>query len=129
MIHMQSRREIPARLQSATIALAESLQTSEPFVQYEHAGQRLKSDAQAKNLLEQLANLQAQVRSEQVKGSLTQEAIDTLRSMQSEAQQNDAIMANAHAQQNAVNYLREVNQEISQLLGFDFAQLTRQSSC
>jgi cell fate (sporulation/competence/biofilm development) regulator YlbF (YheA/YmcA/DUF963 family) len=126
---MQSRREVPARLQSATITLAESLQTSEPFVQYERAGQLLKSDAQAKNLLEQLANMQAQVRSAQMKGSLTQADIDNLRSMQGQAQQNDTIVAHAHAQQNAVNYLREVNQEISQLLGFDFAMLTRQSSC
>jgi cell fate (sporulation/competence/biofilm development) regulator YlbF (YheA/YmcA/DUF963 family) len=126
---MKSRREIPARLQFATIALAESLQTSEPFVQYEQASQGLKADAQAKNLLEQLANMQAQVRSEQMKGSLTQAAIDNLRSMQTEAQQNGAIIAHAHAQQNAVNYLREVNQEISQLLGLDFAMLTRQSSC
>jgi cell fate (sporulation/competence/biofilm development) regulator YlbF (YheA/YmcA/DUF963 family) len=129
MINMQSRREIPIRLQSATFALAESLQTSEPFLQYERAGQILKSDAKAKNLLEQVAKMQAQIRSEQMKGSLTQEAIDNVRRMQMEAQQNGTIRAHAQAQQNAVNYLREVNQEISQLLGIDFAMLVRQSSC
>lgn len=120
---------LPEKLLAATEALAESLQAAEPFVLYERAALRLKADGQAQNLLEQLSAVQAQVRSQQMTAGLAQEDLDRLRNLQYEAQNNRAIMEHAGAQQSAIQYLREINQEISGLLGVDFAGLARQSSC
>jgi cell fate (sporulation/competence/biofilm development) regulator YlbF (YheA/YmcA/DUF963 family) len=120
---------LPEELQAAAEALCENLLASEPFVLYNRAETRLIEDSQAKNLLERLSTMQAELRSKQGSGSITQEEIDELRALQREVQQNGTIMAYANAQQGAVNYLREINQEISQLIGVDFASMARQSCC
>ena len=120
---------LPERLQVAAEVLAENLLAAEPFVLYDRAQIRLNADTHAKTLLEQLSTVQAKIRSGQMNGGVTQNEVDRLRALQSEVQQNQTIMDYARAQQTAINYLREINREISQLLGMDFATLARQSSC
>lgn len=121
--------KLPEKLQAAVEALSENLLAAEPFVLYNRAQIRLEVDRPAKIILEQLSALQSNIRSKQMNGGVTQKDIDQLRALQGEVQQNQAIMEYAGAQQSAINYLREINQEISQLLGVDFATLARQSSC
>jgi cell fate (sporulation/competence/biofilm development) regulator YlbF (YheA/YmcA/DUF963 family) len=125
----KSMVRLPDRLKEAAEGLAENLLAAEPFVLYDRANIRLNADTQSRNLLEQLSTVQAKIRSGQTNGGVTRQDIDQLRALQSEVQQNQAIMDYARAQQNAINYLREINQEISQLLGMDFATLARQTSC
>jgi cell fate (sporulation/competence/biofilm development) regulator YlbF (YheA/YmcA/DUF963 family) len=60
---------------------------------------------------------------------VTQSDVEELRAVQTQVQANPAIIAYAQSQQDAVNFLREINQEISQLLGVDFATLAKQSTC
>lgn len=120
---------LPENLQAATQALSENLCAAEPFVRYNRAQARLDGDRQAKELLNQLSTTQAKIRTMQSNGGLAQTDIDTLRALQNEVQHNRTIMDYANAQQTAVSYLREINQEISQLLGVDFAALARQSTC
>ena len=120
---------LPERLQVAVEVLSENLLAAEPFVLYDRAQIRLNADLQAKSLLEQLSRLQAKIRSGQINRGVTQKDIDQLRTMQDEVQQNQTIMEYARAQQAAINYLREINQEVSQLIGMDFATLARQTSC
>ena len=120
---------LPDRLKEAAEGLAENLLAAEPFVLYDRANIWLNADTQSRNLLEQLSTVQVKIRSGQSNGGVTQQDIDQLRALQSEVQQNQTIVEYARAQQNAINYLREINQEISQLLGMDFATLARQPSC
>jgi cell fate (sporulation/competence/biofilm development) regulator YlbF (YheA/YmcA/DUF963 family) len=120
---------LPERLQVAVEVLSENLLAAEPFILYERAQIRLNADRQAKSLLEQLSTLQAKIRSGQINGGVTQKCIDQLRTLQGKVQQNQTIMEYARAQQTATDYLREINQEISQLVGMDFASLARQTSC
>lgn len=120
---------LPERLQEAVEVLSENLLAAEPFVLYDRAQIRLNADRQAKSLLEQLSTLQAKIRSGQINGGVTQKDIDQLRTLQGEVQENQTIMEYARAQQTASDYLREINQEISQLVGMDFASLARQTSC
>jgi cell fate (sporulation/competence/biofilm development) regulator YlbF (YheA/YmcA/DUF963 family) len=60
---------------------------------------------------------------------VTQSDIDELRAVQTQVMANPVIMAFSQSQGDAVNFLREVNLEISQTLGVDFARLAKQSTC
>ena len=55
--------------------------------------------------------------------------MDELRAIQEQVQKNTVIMDYAGAQQQAVDFLREINTEISQLLGINFASLANHSTC
>lgn len=109
--------------------MAENLLDSEPLVVYDRALIHLHSDRRAETLLELLSAAQARVRNDQSNGGVIHEDIDNLRSLQNEAQRNQTILEYVRAQQAVKNYLREINQEISQLLGVDFATLAGRSSC
>lgn len=119
----------PAELYEATDSLIQNLLASEPFLTYQQSQVQLDADSEARALLKRLSGLQAGLRRKQANGGVTQAEIAELRTVQAQVQANAAIAAYAQAQQDAVNSLREVNQEISQLLGMDFASLARQSTC
>ena len=120
---------IPEMLYQATQSLAENLVASEPFVQYTQAREAFEADSNAQSLLKDISSIQGEIRQKQQRGQVTQEDIDVLRAMQQQAQSNETIMQYANTQQCAVNFLREINQEISQLLGVDFAALSKQTGC
>ena len=116
-------------LQMAIDSLGQNLLASEPFIAYDQAQARFKADAYARTLLERLSAAQADMRRRQANGGVTQADIDQLRALQREVQSSRAIMDYAAAQQAAIAYLREINLEIGQLLGMDFAALAGRSSC
>jgi cell fate (sporulation/competence/biofilm development) regulator YlbF (YheA/YmcA/DUF963 family) len=120
---------IPSELSAATQALAENVLASEPFVSYDRARVQFKADAQANQLVARLSSLQAELRQHQLQSQVTPENISQLRAAQNDVQANRVIMDYMGTQQVAVAYLREINQEISQLLGADFAALAKRSSC
>jgi len=121
--------QFPAELLNVTIALANNLAASEPFILYQQALSRFDSDSAAQTLLENISRTQAAMRKRQTRNEVNKTDIDQLRALQSEAQANPVIMEYSQAQQNAVGYLKEINKEISQLIGVDFASLARRSSC
>lgn len=121
---------LPPNLQEALEALAENLVQAEPLVLYRQMQTRLEADHRARALLERLSAAQADVRARQARGeTITQADIDQLRALQRQVQTDRTIMDYAQAQQAAVAYLPEVNQEISRLLGVDFAALAGPGSC
>jgi cell fate (sporulation/competence/biofilm development) regulator YlbF (YheA/YmcA/DUF963 family) len=116
-------------MQEATDMLISHLMASEPFVRYQQAQISMNTDPQANALLNQLSELQAELRQKQANNSLTKDEIDTLRYLQAKARENTAIKEYADSQQGVINFVREVNTEINQWLGIDFASLTRRSGC
>ena len=116
-------------MQEATQSLIDNLLASEAFVRYQRAHTRLSADNDARSLLNQLSQLQAHFRQQQANGGVTQAEINSVRELQQKVQRNQIIMAYAQSQQEAVNFLREINNEISQLLGIDFAALANHASC
>jgi cell fate (sporulation/competence/biofilm development) regulator YlbF (YheA/YmcA/DUF963 family) len=120
---------ITTDMQEATDALATNLRQSEPFVLYRQAIAALESDSQASALIQQLSKAQTDLRARQGQGTVTQAAIESLRSLQFEAQSNGVIMNYSRTQQNAITYIRQINKEISQLLNVDFGALGRRSCC
>ena len=124
-----NRPNLTPELQQATEALIENLLASEAFQAYHQAQQALKADSQAYGLLERLSRLQSESRRKQSVGAVTQADVEELGAVQRRARANSVIMNYAQSQQEAVNFLRQVNAEISQLLGVDFAALARQNTC
>lgn len=116
-------------LQEATQSLIDNLLASEAFVHYGQARTRINEDSEARTLMERLSSAQAAVRQKQASGNVGQVEVDSLRLIQQSALRNPVILDYAQAQQEAVEFLREINGEISQLLGIDFASFTNHAAC
>lgn len=116
-------------LAEATEALAETLLSAEPIMLYHRAKARLDSDHEALDLLERFSATQRDLRLRQGNGSASQADMDRLQTLQRAVQSNRVIMDYAETQQAAIAYLPVVNQEISQLIGVDFASLAGPASC
>jgi cell fate (sporulation/competence/biofilm development) regulator YlbF (YheA/YmcA/DUF963 family) len=117
------------RLQQATEQLGRALRASAPVRAYLDASTNLETDVEATGLLDELAQRQAALRVKQNDGGLTQAAIDDLRALQFRVQTQPTIAAYLQAQQDVRALLPQINYEISQLLGVDFAALARKSGC
>jgi cell fate (sporulation/competence/biofilm development) regulator YlbF (YheA/YmcA/DUF963 family) len=126
---MKNNGTIPPELNVATDELIRNLVSSKPLADYARAREQMHSDPQAHALLERLSGLQTDIRRKQAGGAVTQEDLKNLRAAQADVQSNGAIIAYAVSQQEAVSFLREINREISELLGMDFASLARQRTC
>jgi len=126
---MPKTKNFPPELYEATDSLIQNLRASEPFLAYQKSREQFKSDSQAHALIERLSALQAELRRQQTNGSVTQADLEELRAVQAEVQANTTLIAHTSTQQEAVSFLREINPEISQLLGVDFAILAKQSTC
>lgn len=121
---------ISINLLEATSSLTENLAQSEPFIRFKAAEERFKADREAVQSLKNLSELQQKIRQEQYSGGVSENDLKKLRALQSAVAANETIQGYGLTQELAVAFLREVNQEISQLLGIDFASLTRRAgSC
>lgn len=123
-----TQNAISASLLEATTVLAGNLAQSEPFLRYKAAEAKLNADRLAPQILANLSALQQKIRKQQQSGVVTESDLKQLRSLQSAMGANEIIQDYLLTQELAIAFLREVNQEISQLLGIDFASLTRRSS-
>lgn len=117
------------RLQESTQSLIDNLLASVAFARYGQARARLDTDQEARSLLEQLTQSQAHLRQKQAQGAVNQADIDELRGLQTKVQHNRIIMDYAQSQQEAVNFLRVINTEISGLLGVNFATFANHATC
>ncbi len=121
--------ELKPELKQAVQALGSALKEAPALHAYYEATARLEADRQATGLLDELQRVQADIRTRQVKGAVSQADLGRLRQLQGDVQSNRTIAAFFEAEQIATLCLREVNQEISQLLGVDFATLGRVNTC
>ncbi len=125
---MNTNIQLPPELDKATDNLIQNLLASEPFRAYQKARAEYKADPHAQELIEQVATLQAELRRKQG-GQVTEAEIKELRAVQAEVKSNETLTTHSAAQQGAITFLREINQEISQLLGLDFASAAKKSNC
>jgi cell fate (sporulation/competence/biofilm development) regulator YlbF (YheA/YmcA/DUF963 family) len=114
---------------TATESLGVALRLAEPVVLYHLARETLEASPEATALLKCLSETQAAVRTRQTRGEVTPEDMARLRALQRKVQSNPVIRQYAQTQQAALGYLREVNREISELLGMDFGALAKKPGC
>lgn len=114
---------------TATDRLGVALRHAEPMVLYNLARETLEANAEATALLQRFSEAQAAVRSHEARGAVTPEDVERLRVLQREVQTTPIIRQYAQTQPAALGYLREVNREISELLGTDFGALAKKPGC
>jgi cell fate (sporulation/competence/biofilm development) regulator YlbF (YheA/YmcA/DUF963 family) len=119
---------IPAMV-TATESLAMNLRQAEPVVLYHLAREILEANLEATAVLKRFSAAQTAVRTRQARGEVTPEHAERLRALQREVQANPIIQQYAQTQQAALGYLREVNHDISELLGTDFGALAKKPGC
>ena len=117
------------QLLEATQLFIDHLLASEAFMHYQETRKLINEDEEARTLMERLSHAQSTVRQQQVNGNVGQAEVDSLRLIQQRVLRNPTILDYAQAQQEAVESLREINGEISQLLGIDFASFANHSTC
>lgn len=115
----------------ATSDLAESLRQSETVLRFTKANQALTNNQQAQQLLDEAADLQQKIYAKDASREFMKENFPRLRELQNQIATSPVLQEQYQAQEMAIQFLREINQEISQLLGIDFASLTRrpEASC
>jgi cell fate (sporulation/competence/biofilm development) regulator YlbF (YheA/YmcA/DUF963 family) len=126
---MTIKTHIPENLELVLNNLAERINFSEPVNNYQIALERFTQDMAAHKIMEDLSDLQKDIRQKQNKNQITSQDLEKLRLLQTKAQENEVINSYAHSQQEAIGKLREINAEISNLLGIDFASLAKKSNC
>lgn len=122
-------RSLSTDIAQATEALGQNLAYSAPFLQYRAAEQALIDDDHAYTLLNELIRFQGELRRRQIQGTFTAADLEQFGQLQAGVQANALIAAFFQAQQDVTLYVQEINQEITSLLGVDFAGLARVSSC
>jgi len=120
---------LPSPLQEATRSLIDYLLASEVWIRYQKAYAQFNENEEAQVLLEQLTQAQSRLRQKQGKGEVNQAEVDSLRLLQERVQRNSVIMTYAQSQQEAIHFLREINNEVSQWLGINFASFANHSTC
>lgn len=126
---MNADHNLTPALAEAVDALAENLLAAEPFLALEGAYLRLRGDAPARDLQQRFKQAEAALRERQASRTLTQSDMAHYRALQAETQANELIAGYQRSQQAIVTYLQDVNRDLSQLLGVDFAALTKRSGC
>ena len=122
-------KELRPEVKQAAQVLGDALKNTPPLHAYEEAAAKMATDTRATALLDELERVQADFRVRQSNGGISQADIARLRQLQNDVQTNPTIAAFIEAQQVATAFFPEVNQEISQLLGIDFASLAAPASC
>jgi cell fate (sporulation/competence/biofilm development) regulator YlbF (YheA/YmcA/DUF963 family) len=112
-------------LLEATFDLAESLAEAEAIVHFISANQALNNDQNTLELVNAATDLQRKLYDGESSGDDLNNDLNRLRDYQSQISSNAVIQEQSIARETAVAFLREINQEISQLLGMDFAALAR----
>ncbi len=126
---METNYSLPVEILTAAEQLAAAILRAAPIAAYKEAKARLDADNQARELMERYLTTQSDLRVRQSRNAVTQADVDQLRALQREVQSNRKIVDYAETQQAAIAYLPTVNQEISQLIGVDFASLAGPASC
>lgn len=127
-LKMESLGDISITMLEATSSLAENLAQSEPFLRYKAAEGKLNADPKTSQILADLSALRQKIYLQQNSGAVPESDVKRLRELQNVIGENEIIQDYLLTQEFAIAFLREVNQEISQLLGIDFAALARRSS-
>lgn len=126
---MTIKNKVPEKLVVSVNHLAEQIKHTESINRYLIAKEEFTQDAAAQKIMGDLSTFQEKIRQKQNNNEITPQDLEKLRSLQTNAQENEVIYSYSLSQQVAVGKLREINAEISNLLGIDFASLAKNTCC
>ncbi|MEN3202117.1 MAG: YlbF family regulator [Atribacterota bacterium] len=114
-------------LKDAIRSLVEQIISTQPFQDFENTRIMLSRDAKALQLLERLEEEQKSLSRIALQRDLVDEDFAGIEQARQEALSHPVILAYFQAQDRLVSLLQEINNEMSNLLGFDFASSAAQS--
>lgn len=126
---MTLKNKVPEKLVISINNLADQIKHTESVNRYLIAKEEFTQDATAQKIMGDLSTFQKEIRQKQNNNEITPQDLEKLRSLQTNAQENEVIYSYSLSQQVAVGKLREINAEISNLLGIDFASLAKNTCC
>ncbi len=112
-------------LNEALGRLIEQLTSSEALARFRNAEQAMMNSAEAIALLNQLAQAQQKVNQQKANGSPAQADLNHLYTLQNQVAEHPLIQEYEYSREVWMGLIRQVNQEISQNIGLDYAALTR----
>lgn len=95
---------------------------------YKNAQTELNADKKAMELIRNLSAARKKLNEQQYAGTFTQASLEEYSKIQKEVEENKTINRYSQTQQAAVQFLKNVNFEISQLIGLDFSSLIKRSN-
>jgi cell fate (sporulation/competence/biofilm development) regulator YlbF (YheA/YmcA/DUF963 family) len=108
--------------------LGVELNTISVIKNYKNAQQKLNSDAGAMDLIRKLSAARKELSEKQQSGTFTPDSLKVYSTIQNEVEKNQTILEYSQTQQEAVQFLKNVNLEISQSIGIDFSSLIKRSN-
>jgi cell fate (sporulation/competence/biofilm development) regulator YlbF (YheA/YmcA/DUF963 family) len=95
---------------------------------YKKAQIELNEDKKAMELIHKLSAVRKKLNDQQNAGTFTQASLEEYSKIQKEVEEDKIIIRYTQTQQAAVQFLKNVNLEISQLIGLDFSSLIKRSN-
>lgn len=126
---MSQQQFLQPQMTEAAIHLGKNLVAAESYIRFQQAERALNGDAMALGLLNKLKQAQAHIRKAQSSGTVSAEDLQTLGDLQRQVEATPVITEYIFCQQDMIRFFQEINAEISQLLGINFALIARRSSC
>jgi cell fate (sporulation/competence/biofilm development) regulator YlbF (YheA/YmcA/DUF963 family) len=120
---------LPAHLMAATESLAETLLHAGPILAYQSARARYDADSDARRLMEDLAQAQSELRRRQAQSTINRDLMERVQILRKQVVANAVVMDYVYAERVAVAFLPEVNQQISELLGVNYAAFGGRVQC
>jgi cell fate (sporulation/competence/biofilm development) regulator YlbF (YheA/YmcA/DUF963 family) len=113
-----------------TNQLGEEMATISVLRNFKASQKKMNEDLNAMELLRKLSASRKELSEKQSSGTFTQDSLNDYSNIQKEVENNPTIREFSLAQQEVVQFMREVNSEISSLIGIDFSSLIpRKNSC
>ncbi|MCC5934529.1 MAG: YlbF family regulator [Candidatus Cyclonatronum sp.] len=116
-------------VQKSLETFADALLASEQSAAFVNARSAFESDATAMDLMTRLNTLSFELSRKQHAGTIEQHEIEQYKGIQQEFINNPVVAELEQRERMLVELLRECNQEISGILGLDFAKDATPSSC
>lgn len=116
-------------LSNAVALFARSLMSTDVVERFSEARQRFETDAELTQSREAFKRAAKGFQEMQAAGTLTEEDINQIRTLQSNLNLHPRTVELLHAQQEMTELLRECNQQIFEVLGLDFSALAAPKAC
>lgn len=111
------------QLQQAVDQFCTELGNHPRVIDFKRAKDDFFNDAELKALRTRYNELLLAARKKQYDGTLTQEEIDSVRSLQAQVSKHPITQRYVETREEVLSVLNDCNREISELLGFNYAQV------
>ncbi len=125
----QTQTEIPAEVQTAVAAFAAALAETPEFQAFEEAAVAFKGDQTARQAVRLFQEKQKSLQLMLQLGAVTPEELDELKQLRQAMMDQPSVRAYVESQEGLIRVCQTGAQEISQVIGIDFASACARGCC